>query len=371
LRLAAIEEARQRARREQEERDRRGAVHERAAGDQRAARRADAAAAQSEELREEERRSRLRAEAREADREAAQAAARADARRAAAMGTAREAGRADDRLRERRLEAIAATRSRSTQERRRERSEARRAKPRERPPVAAALPRRAPKVVEAKEPRRPDEPSALTQDQFLTLGLDGPASLATCPDRVRLPDVLFGGMRHQLGLALEDGLEHGGVFGGTGGASRYFTIAYVEGQVHQIDYAVVRGRWPTLKQAGTFHSHLYELIDTGNPDDPRWAGGAHSDTDLFNFFDREPHISAVMTQTRQGRMNIYLLLRPQTYTIPGGPRAVGAAYKRQVLALLRKGVDIVDASERELTNLAHRGVFALYTGTDTPDLARR
>jgi hypothetical protein len=42
-----------------------------------------------------------------------------------------------------------------------------------------------------------------------------------------------------------------------------------------------------------------------------------------------------------------------------------------VFALMRTRVDIVDASERELTNLARRGVFALYSGSDTAALTRR
>jgi hypothetical protein len=70
-------------------------------------------------------------------------------------------------------------------------------------------------------------------------------------------------------------------------------------------------------------------------------------------------------------MTIYLLLRPQTYTIPGGPRTLGAEYKRRVLALVRDGLDRVEASERELTDLAHRGVFALYSATDAASLTRR
>jgi hypothetical protein len=210
-----------------------------------------------------------------------------------------------------------------------------------------------------------------TDDEFLTLGLEGPASVTSSTDRIRLPRVLFDGMRRQFDLALNDGMEHGGVFGVPGGTSRFFAIVYVEGQVHQIDYSTAQSRWPTLRQAGTFHSHLHELIDIGDANDPRWAGGAHSDDDLFNFLVRDAHMSVVMAQTKQGRMNIYLLLRAQTYTIPGGPRALAAAYRTRVLDLLRKGVDIVDASERELTRLARGGVFALYAGTDDPGLTRR
>jgi hypothetical protein len=263
-----------------------------------------------------------------------------------------------------------AARTQSTEERQRERARAGRAKPPERPRVDDPA-RQAAKAAEAKEARKPTQPQPSTLDVLLTLGLEGPASLATCPDRIQLPDVLYEGMRHQLELSLNDGLEHGGVFGATGGASRYFTIAYVEGQVHQIDYSVVRRRWPTLQWAGTFHAHLTEYIDVGDPNESRWAGGAHSDADLFNFFDRESHLSAVMTQTNQGRTRIVLLLRPQTYTISGGPKAVAAAYKQAVFALMRTRVDVVDASERELTNLARRGVFALYSGSDTAALTRR
>jgi hypothetical protein len=205
--------------------------------------------------------------------------------------------------------------------------------------------------------------------EFLELGLVGPASGPEAPAALRLPDPLFNGMLLQLEASLADGREHGGVFGATGGPRRYFSLVYAEGEVHQIDYSQARSSWPALKEAGTFHTHLWELIDVG-AQQLRWAGGGHSDGDLFNLIVGEPHMSAVVAQTRQGGRRIFLLLRPVTFVLRGGPSAFVAEYRRRVLALVAEGVDPVEASERELTRISHGGVVVLYSG-EGPELARR
>jgi hypothetical protein len=215
------------------------------------------------------------------------------------------------------------------------------------------------------------KPAAPTYEDFLQLGVEGPASAAEAPPTILLPRGLFDGMVLQLQAALDDGREHGAVFGTSGGPRRYFTMSFVDGEVHQIDYSRARQEWPALKQIGTFHTHLWERIDTGLGT-LAWAGGGHSDQDVFNLVVGERRMSAVVAQTRQGGRRIFFLVRPQTFTLVGGPSRFVAEYRRRVLALVEAGVDPVDASERELVRLTQSGVVVLYLGDGRVlDLATR
>jgi hypothetical protein len=118
-------------------------------------------------------------------------------------------------------------------------------------------------------------------------------------------------------------------------------------------------------------AHLFELIDVGNPNLRTWAGGGHSADDLFNFLDADGRMSAVVAQTGTGKRKIYLLLRPQTWTLKGSRRGVADDYQRRVLELVAHGASPIDASEQVLTSVSRATGIVLYTGLDDPHLARR
>jgi hypothetical protein len=160
------------------------------------------------------------------------------------------------------------------------------------------------------------------------------------------------------------------VFGESGDRPGFLTLVPVEGQVHQIDYSQAQAALPRLRQAGTFHTHLWKLIDTGDPESPGWAGGGHSESDLANLLRRRPHMSAVVAQTRSGGRKVFLALRPQIVTVPEGIDVLASDYRRRVIAAVRAGSDPVDASELELARLGRTGIVAVYAGLDTPVLTR-
>lgn len=221
----------------------------------------------------------------------------------------------------------------------------------------------------AQQTREEPKPKPPTPDEFLELGLGGPPAATEAPAVIRLPDLVFSAMQRSLDAALADGREHGAIFGATGGARRYVSLVYADGDVHQIDYSAARAAWPALKEAGTYHTHLWELIDVGTSE-LRWAGGGHSDQDLRNLIVAERHMSAVIAQTRSGGSRIFLLVRPVTFTLLGGTAKLAADYRKRVLALVANGVDPVEASEQELVRVSRTGVVVLYTG-EGPLLERR
>jgi len=277
----------------------------------------------------------------------------------------RDTARASRRIEQKQAERDVERKRARQEERRTGARELRRApvsRPEPKPPRREA-PRPAPRA--AAEPT-PDFP---TDEGFLALGLVGPPTASVAPSALRLPRLLFEQMTLALDAALNDGLEHGGVFGRTRLQPRALTVAPVTGQVHQIDYASAVAVIPAVRQAGTFHTHLWELIDTGDPARLAWAGGAHSDADLVNLLRAQPHMSAVVAQTSTGGRKIFLALRPQRLEIPEGAARFVAGYRRRVIAAVEKGADPVDASERELARLGRGGDLVFYSGLDSPVLS--
>jgi hypothetical protein len=172
-----------------------------------------------------------------------------------------------------------------------------------------------------------------------------------------------------LDASLDDGLEHGGVFGRTRLQPRALTVVPVAGEVHQIDYSAAETTIPAVRQAGTFHTHLWEVIDIGDPSRAAWAGGGHSDADLLNLLRGQAHMSAVVAQTRTGGRKIFLAVRPQLVEIPEGGATFVANYRQRVIAAVVHGADPVDASEQELGRLGRTGNLVVYSSLDSPVLS--
>jgi hypothetical protein len=177
-------------------------------------------------------------------------------------------------------------------------------------------------------------------------------------------------MAQALDASLDDGLEHGGLFGRTRLQPLALTVVPVTGQVHRIDYSEAIRANPALRLAGTFHTHLWEVILDDDPSRPSWAGGAHSDTDLLRLLGGQAHMSAVVAQTRSGGRKIFLALKPRRTEIGQGAALIALSYYRQrVIAAVAKGADPVDASERELARLGRGGELVFYSGLDSPVLS--
>ena len=199
--------------------------------------------------------------------------------------------------------------------------------------------------------------------EFVTLLEQGPRDTRSAPPNLIVPQPLYADMMRQMELTLDDGKEHGGVFGYLPPRITY-GIIYVDGHDYEIKFSEVRSKWPTLRPLGVFHTHLFA---SGQEDGGKKGqfGGGHSFKDLWNFFRRNERVSAVVSYTREGKHKIYFLLRPQRFSMAGSPEKVAKTYADRVISLLDQGRDIDEASEQELGSLAAQGAFAFYTGVDT------
>jgi hypothetical protein len=216
-----------------------------------------------------------------------------------------------------------------------------------------------------------DEGFAL--EEFTRLLKAGPADQRSAPKSITLPQNLYEAIRDAASKSYEDGVEHGGIFG-------YFDpqrkgtiklgILYTTGEDFQINYSKTVQSWPALRPLGRFHTHLYQTIERGSQK-AGWASGAQSGDDIANFYRRDDHSTIVYAQTKWGKWKFFLLLKPQEYSMPGTPAKIGKEYHERVAASVERGIDPIEATEKELGLLAQKGAFVLYTGEDSPTLARQ
>jgi hypothetical protein len=204
-------------------------------------------------------------------------------------------------------------------------------------------------------------------DEFIRLLKGSVANPASAPSSLTLPQSLYAALKEAARKAYEDGHEHGGIFGyfQDGGAIK-FGIQYAEGDELQIDFSKMR-KWPTLSILGRFHTHLHQQSDQGSG----WAGGGHSGDDIANFYYRDERALIIYAQTKFPKWKIYCLLKPQEYSMPGTPKNIRDEYDARVKALVGKGLDPIDATQKELTRLAKGGAFVFYASEDSPLLARQ
>jgi hypothetical protein len=109
-----------------------------------------------------------------------------------------------------------------------------------------------------------------------------------------------------------------------------------------------------------------------------WEGGGHSGDDIRNFFVGADVVSIVIAQTRRGKekeiadRKIFCLLKPAEWRISGLPIDVGTEYETKVFALVEEEqLDLLLASERQLTGLAQEGAFVFYTSQNSRILVKR
>ncbi|MGH8655926.1 MAG: hypothetical protein ACREYE_28780 [Gammaproteobacteria bacterium] len=177
-------------------------------------------------------------------------------------------------------------------------------------------------------------------------------------------------MLEQLDASQDDNKERGLLFGYTAPRMTYGSIL-IEGNEDQINYSKARDLWQSLRVVGIFHTHPLSIGVGKKGSLTGVTGGGHSGNDLANFFRRSERASAVASYRVDGKRVIYLLLKPQNFTIPGTPQRVGEMYTEKVVAKLDKGINPHDASRQELTNLAREGAFILYIGIESPDLRKQ
>jgi len=207
------------------------------------------------------------------------------------------------------------------------------------------------------------ERSAL--EEFIRLLKEGPPNGVAAPNVITLPPTLFAGIQRAGEGAYSTGNEHGGIFGYVSESPPKLGILYGEGSAAEFNFAVIPP-WPALKPLGRFHTHLRVVGDRGG-----WAGGGFSGTDLANFYYRDERVSMVFALAQFGKWKTYFLLKPQEYSIPGSPTTVGKQYEARVLRSVERGDDPINASEKELVDLARRGAFVYYSSEGSPTLTRR